>query len=48
MLYEVITANRTVYAKWNLIDYTINYNLLPGVVNHIDNPGTYNYRNNFV
>ncbi len=39
----VITANRTVYAKWNLIDYTINYNLLPGVVNHIDNPGTYNY-----
>ncbi len=34
-------GNRTLYAKWNLIDYTITYTLNDGT-NNVNNPATYN------
>ncbi|MFR7590837.1 MAG: InlB B-repeat-containing protein [Longibaculum sp.] len=37
---DVVTSNVTLYAKWNLVNYTISYELNGGT-NHSDNPSQY-------
>lgn len=37
---EAITGSITLYAKWNIINYTITYHL-DGGSNHLDNPSSY-------
>ncbi len=42
------TGDKTVYAKWNLHDYSIEYHLLGGEIEEGANPTTYTYETNTI